>query len=109
MTRAGRIDVNAYRMQRLRTGLWCIVLLLPLAGQTPAKPGRLVIKSAPPDATVIINGQTWRQPTNTTVVVPPGNYTVSVTSDKLKNCQSKKVTVRTGSQTEVTCTEAGWK
>ena len=101
--------MNAYRMQRLNAGLWWIFLLSPLAAQTPAKPGRLVIKSVPPDATVVINGQRWGQTTNTTVVVPLGNYTVSVTSDKLKNCQSKRVSVQTGSQTEVTCTEAGWK
>ena len=101
--------MNANRMRRLGAGLWWILLLSPLAAQTPGKPGRLVIKSAPPDATVVINGQRWGQPTNTTVVVPPGNYTVTVTSDKLKNCQSKRVTVRTGSQTEMTCTEAGWK
>jgi len=101
--------MNARRVQpRLRSCLLWMVLCLPLWAQTPEKPGRLVIKSVPPKATIVINNQTWRQPTDTTVVVPPGDYKVSVTSDKLKNCPAKAVKVQPDSETELICTEAGW-
>ena len=101
--------MSAHNTRRLSPGLCWIILLPSLLAQTPAKPGRLVVKSVPPGAAVVVNGQSWQQPTNTAIVVAPGNYSVSVAGDKLKNCPAKSVAVQSGSVIEITCTEAGWK
>jgi hypothetical protein len=86
------------------------MLLAPaLLAQAPVKPAILSIKSVPPEAAIVVNGETWRQKTNATVVVPPGTYRVSVTSDQLKKCPPKAVNVGAGTRAEITCTETGWQ
>jgi PEGA domain len=102
--------MTVYRMQRrLNRLLGWILLLAPLLAQTPGKPGRLIINSTPPKATIVINGQTWGELTNAIVVMPPGTYNVSVASSELKNCPTTPVTVQAGSETEVNCIQAGWQ
>lgn len=57
-----------------------LTLLCPpaLSPQMPPQPGKLVIKSEPTGARITINGNIQPQRTNSTFLVSPGSYQVSV-------------------------------
>lgn len=86
-------------------------LLFPAAlqPQMPPQPGRLVILSEPPGATVTINQKTVTQKTNASLVVSPGTYTVTVTSPNPKFSCQKTVAVSSGQTVTSDCTATGWK
>jgi hypothetical protein len=97
-----------------RDGILLLSLLLcPLAlrPQMPPQPGKLVITSEPPGATVTINGNQVNQHTNATFLVSPGSYTVTVISRDGKLSCSPPTPLRVTSGQTVTgdCSAAGWK
>jgi hypothetical protein len=68
---------DGYEHKRRAAVLCPLIAVFP----SPGQPGRLVINSTPEQgATITINGKVVRQLTNTTFVVPPRNYKLSVTS-----------------------------
>lgn len=72
--------------------------------------GRLVIKSDPPGARILINDRQMQQGTDFTYVVGPGAYKVSVTGGPGNlNCAQKSVQITSGSTVTVTCTAKGWQ
>lgn len=101
------------RYKTFRDGILLLSLLLcPLAlrSQMPPQPGRLVITSEPPGATVTINGKQVSQHTNATFLVSPGSYTVSVASpDGRLSCPATTLSVSSGQTTTGDCSAAGWK
>jgi hypothetical protein len=95
----------------IKTAMCCCLLSAPVAlFQSPGQPGRLVINSTPKDqAAITINGQAMRQLTNTTFVVPPGNYKVSVKNqDGSINCPPQNLSVSAGQETTATCSGTHW-
>lgn len=88
--------------------IFCCIFLLPpgLFLQTPPSPGWISITSTPPHAYIAINGKPLSAPTNATVVVSPGNYTVVITGGPGNlNCK-ESVTVKSGQTASVTCPAA---
>ncbi len=86
-----------------------IAAALALTAQTPGKPGKLTIESAPKGAAIYVNGSRMGQPTDATFVVSAGTYKVSVTGGAGNlNCAVKSVSVTAGATTEVYCSSAGW-
>lgn len=95
------------KMAACLTFLWPPIALF----QSPGQPGRLVINSTPKEgAAITINGKAVQQSTNTTFVVPPGNYKVSVKSqDGSISCQPHDFSVTAGQETIVTCSGTQWQ
>jgi hypothetical protein len=91
----------------------CWALLCPPIAlfQSPGQPGRLVIKSTPEEgAAITINGQAMKQLTNTTFVVPPGNYKVSVKNpDGKVSCLPHDFSVSADQETTATCSGTNWE
>jgi len=76
-----------------------------LSSQMPSL-AKLIVKSTPTGAEILINGNDTRQKTDAEFVVSPGDYTVSVSGSA--NCGGKKVTLATGETTTLTCSEGRW-
>jgi hypothetical protein len=91
----------------------CWALLWPTIAlfQSPGQPGRLVINSKPEQgAAITINGQAMKQLTNTTFVVSPGNYKVTVKNRNGNvSCPSQDFSVSAGQETTVTCSGTHWE
>ena len=87
------------------------ILLCPaaLSTQMPPQPGKLVISSEPPGATVSIKGSVVAQHTNATFLVSPGTYPIVVTSQDGKFKCTGSLTVVSGQTASATCTAAGWR
>ena len=91
-----------------------IVMLTLLASpaawtQMLPRPATLVIKSVPSGAPVTLNGSTSSQPTDLSLVVSPGAYTVSVGTQGGKPfCAAKQINVIAGQTVVLVCTESGW-
>jgi hypothetical protein len=86
--------------------LHCILLLAGAASSQMHQPplGRLEITSTPPGASITINNQSRPERTNVSLVVSPGNYTVSITGGPGNlNCQPQAVSVQGGKTVRVTC------
>jgi hypothetical protein len=89
-------------------GGW-IATAAALTAQTPGKPGKLTIESAPKGAAIFVNGSRMGQATDATFVVSAGAYKVSVTGGAGNlNCAAKSVSVSSGATTELYCSSAGW-
>jgi len=89
---------------------WAALYPPALTSQTPARPGKLVITSTPPEATITVNGRALEQLTPSTFLVPQGKYKVAVSDGPGNlNCAEKEVLVTSGQSTELHCTAAGWK
>ncbi|MGA9063676.1 MAG: hypothetical protein WB341_18695 [Terracidiphilus sp.] len=73
--------------------------------------GRLVIKSIPVGARILINDKQQQQVTDFTYVVGRGEYKVSVTGGpgNLQKCGDRQVQVASGNTVTVTCTANGWQ
>jgi len=95
-------------LRAVEIGLSC-ALLFPstLEPQSPAQPGRLVIKSNPKGATIKIDKQTLGEKTDATFVVPAGKHRVAVSGGGL-NCPEIEVEVLPGAPRELHCPDA-WK
>ena len=77
--------------------------------QMPSQPGTLEIKSEPSGASVTINGTLVGTPTNATLVVSPGTYTVSVgTKGTSPYCASQSVTVQSNETKVLVCSGTRW-
>ena len=87
------------------------VLLCPatLKPQMPPQPGKLVISSEPPGATVSINGTVMAQHTNATFLVSPGKYAVMVASQDGRLKCTGSLSVTSGQTASADCTAAGWR
>jgi hypothetical protein len=94
---------------RLRT-VACGMLLLPAwsASQRPPQPGQLTVKSTPAGASITIDGQLMKRPTNYTYYVSPGTHTVSLSAPPACT-QETKVSVTAGTALTLNCTEKGWE
>jgi PEGA domain len=77
--------------------------------QMPPQSGTLEIKSEPTGASVTIDGTRVTALTNTSLVVAPGKYTVSV-GDKggNPNCAPQSVTVRSNETKVMLCNATSW-
>jgi PEGA domain len=93
-------------MQELLRGSRAAVTMLLLAAaagaQMPGKPGVLEISSTPPGATIYINGQRQKPPTNANIVVSQGHYTVEIKNGQTTVC-TKDVTVKPGDRVQIQC------
>jgi hypothetical protein len=87
--------------------VWPLLLLQGfLWSQMPQSPGRLAVKSEPPDAAVTIDNQVMKKHTPSTFVVSPGKHNLKVAGQGL-NCSVAQVNVPSGSTVTVNCTTAG--
>jgi PEGA domain len=77
---------------------WAVLNTTAVSSQMPARPGKLVITSASPGATIVINGTTRPEVTPVTLIVPPGVYKVAV-----GNCSEQSIQVSSGDTKEVHC------
>jgi PEGA domain-containing protein len=68
--------------------------------------GRLVIQSSPTGATISINGTQKQEQTNTTYVVGPGDYSVSVSGSA--SCGGQSFHVDSGGTTTIICKDGKW-
>jgi len=93
------------------TVCWALLCLPSTLFQSPGQPGKLVMNSTPDQgAAIIINGQAMKQLTNTTFVVTPGAYKVSVKNrDGNVNCPPHDFPVSAGQQTIATCSGTHWE
>jgi D-alanyl-D-alanine carboxypeptidase len=83
----------------LRTIVFLALFIAPAAfSQMPAKPGKLVIKSDPPGAKIVINGTTLSEAAPATIVVSPGTYKVMIGT-----CAEQTIPVASGDTKEVHC------
>jgi len=72
--------------------------------------GRLVVKSDPKGARIVINDRQMPQGTDFTYVVGPGTYKVAVLGGAGNlNCSQKSVQVASGATVTLTCTAKGWQ
>jgi PEGA domain len=102
--------MNAPRMfTRLSTAV-CGMLVLPawLASQRPPQPGQLTVKSTPAGASITIDGQLMKRPTNYTYYVSPGTHRVSLSAPPACT-QQTTVPVTAGTALTLNCTEKGWE
>jgi hypothetical protein len=77
--------------------------------QMPSQPGTLEIKSEPSGASVTVNGTLVGTPTNTTLVVSPGTYAVSVGAKGTNPyCTSQSVTVQSNETKVLVCNGTRW-
>lgn len=104
---SGNLALLIIKITTSLTLLWPHILLF----QSPGRPGRLVINSTPTEgAAITINGQTMKQLTNATFVVPPGKYKLSVKNqDGSISCQPRDFSVSAGQETIATCSGARWE
>lgn|SRR5208283_493474 len=87
--------------------LCCVV---PFAGllrsQTPQPPGRLIVTSDPPGATITIDNRQMNRPTPFTFAVSPGQHSVSVKGEGMYCAGS--LNVQSGTAKPAHCTARGW-
>jgi hypothetical protein len=76
-----------------------------LSSQMPSF-AKLIVRSTPTGAEIVINGNDTRQKTDAEFVVSPGDYTVSVSGSA--NCGNKRVTLATGETRTLTCSGGTW-
>jgi hypothetical protein len=77
--------------------------------QMPSQPGTLEIRSEPTGASVTINDQLVGTPTNATLVISPGKYTVSVgTKGATPYCGPQSVTVQSNETQVLVCSGTRW-
>jgi hypothetical protein len=89
----------------------CSTLLAAAAAwsQMPSQPGKLEVKSQPTGARVEIDGTVIPQTTDATLVILPGNYTVSVgASGSAPHCPSTAVTIRSNETKVLVCKGTAW-
>ena len=106
-----RSDVKTQRRFPTLQIVFCSVLLFPSlsSSQRPPSPGKLLVTSDPPGASITIDNQSMGHSTNYMFVVSPGEHSVAVKSTTLQNCATPaKVTVPSGSRTTINCRVAGW-
>jgi hypothetical protein len=92
--------MNNHRpLPALKTIVFLALLIAPAAfSQMPAKPGKLVLKSDPPGAKIVINGTTISEAAPATVVVSPGTYKVTIGT-----CAEQTIPVASGETKEIHC------
>jgi len=80
-----------------------------LLTQMPSQPGTMVIRSVPPGANVTINGKAASQPTDLTLVVTAGTYSVSVEGEANNpHCGATSINVAPGQTVIWLCSDKGW-
>jgi hypothetical protein len=81
-----------------------------LPSQTPVRPGKLQIDSNPNGANITINGKVIDQKTPVSLVVAPGEYTVTISGKSgAPNCQPNTFKVNSGDTTECYCSGTTWQ
>jgi len=77
--------------------------------QMPPAPGKLQIKSQPTGAQITINGTVITQATDATLVVSPGQYSVSVgTAGGSPYCAATSVTIQANDTKVLVCNGKIW-
>jgi hypothetical protein len=100
------MNASAYLILALASGL---VFSQGTFSQMPPQSGTLEIKSEPAGASVTINDTRINAPTNTSLVVAPGTYAVSV-GEKGGNpyCTPQSVPVRSNETKVIVCNGTRW-
>jgi hypothetical protein len=87
--------------------LWVFVRPSTISSQSPGfNWGRLVVQSEPQGAEIWVKGKDANRQTNSTFVVSPGNYSVSLTGSA--KCGGQSFQVNSGGATTITCKDGQW-